>query len=730
MGSSLESLRCLRGGVNQLQYSWAFFVLSTFLFISMNINLFYAGCEEYGDVQTIRIMISDEDFLQYAQLNVKFMKKELRVVRSKTLQVFPDIPSDLSTNHLTVSSPITENKVTFSVKSGPSHGSLSQPTSEAIDDSIMTYNPKLTDHLTRKLCRDLSRISVSDKFTLVARDEELDIEKSVVIRVNISFLNYNNNTLQALGMTSPSIHVVPGERVIVSSGVINAGRVADILDGCNSGIELGFLIRDPPSDCRIEGLDAAAIAWWQQVTERKITISCDETDLSSKNMILRPMILQNGFIFDMENSEFPLTIQSAQNSKPAEIETRQLFLMQGVRTVKLKINHFSDTSGEQHIYTVLSDPINGRLRQDSADITAGSSFTTEDIHSRRISYTQLNMEASSDQFQLHVYSQTETQPKLKLVVEILVKPNVQSSEPFVIFGLDPISLTLKHLDASPLRQYTSGDIIYNITKQPSFGQLRRKNSKLKRSINSSSVKSFSHEDVRSEVILYYPPDHFPSENSDYFTYTLMAEDTQPADGVFSVTFTEPIGLADSPTQSPVQQSSVVEEAALTILLAVICVLICSVTLVITVLCLRRVHRKKKRLARRALLNSEPRLILAKENGSYKLLVAGSGDFPGTPISSPPSPCHLIDPDKEPEISTAVPEVRVTPLLQTDGTCYDLHDYVNCEDLPSYRSRLSFSTQKSSQESSTDINCDKNDSLNEIYSSFEHLPPIKKPQYSC
>lgn len=671
--------------------------------------------------------VADEDFQQPALLNIEIKKKQLYILHNKPLQVFPGISVPVSTEQLSVISPVDGGIITYNAKSKPSHGTLSLPSqNEQRHGNIIIYTPNLSSHLTKKLCRDVGRISVSDKFSLLARDETLDIQRSVMIRVNISYVNINNNTMRALGVhLTPALSVIPEQRLVISSNIVNADKVADILRSCDSEIELGFLIRGTPSGCEISGLDAAGIVMWPQIVDEEVSIWCDKMDFQGQQVVFMPKLVQNGNIFNLEKNDFSIIAQLQHPLESMPIKRELVFLLQGHHTALVE---FSDITETDH-YTIISEPVNGKLSHSAKDIAIGASFTGNEIRSKKISYRQMDMRASSDQFDIYVSSAQDVSAPVKLRVEVVVAPNVQSPRRFLVSGQNPIRITTDHLDASPLKHNVTGEIIYYIDQSPIHGQLRYENPKInKHSAHSSIVTSFSQEDIINELILYYPPNYIPEEKTDNFTYTLISDNIQPADGVFTMHFTETVDLFYTPTQSPIQQGSVVGEAALTILLATVCILICTATLVVTVLCLRRVNRKKKRLARQALLNSEPRLVLAKENGSYKLLVAGSGDFPATPLSSPPSPCHQID--SYTEAGLGVPELRLEPNLQTDtdGIFHDIHDYVNCEDLPSYRSRISLPTQKSNNESSSHSHLDGHNTV--IYGSLEHLPPIKKPQYFC
>lgn len=696
------------------------------------------GVIDDGPAQTLFVEISDGNFQQTAQLNIVMKKKQLHVLSNQPMQVFPGLSYSLTTQNVAVESPYPENSVSFSVKVPPSHGQLTSSSATVTDAYIITYSSNVSRHLLRKLCRDIHTVYVSDKFTLTAHDDQLAIERSVPIRVNVSFLHIDNRTMQnKMGLFTRPLYVELGRHKIISSAVIENSMLVEAFQACDTGIQLGYQLLDNPAVCELSGLDDKGIAWHHELSDNKITIFCGGSQLAllDGSIQLKPLIKQHGAVFYIEKQI--LTIPVKHRSRPPMIVTRNhtIYLLQGLKAITLTSNDFSNMleNTRPELFTIASQPANGKLKKAEQTLMLNQFFSSKDLNTEMISYRQFNMMLSSDSFELLI-DFADGYPSVKLIVNIIVRPNILSTDSLIISGKEPVKLTVEHLNARPLLKLSEGEAVYHIVKPLRYGRLERASNRSKRAVGPHDrVTTFSHSEVENEVIIYYPPLHTPTEREDNFTYTLLSAGVQPADGVFTVSFNKS-GI-DTLTIAPVQQSSVMEEAALTILLAVVCVLVCTATLVVTVLCLRRAHRRKRRLARKALLNSEPRLILTKENGSYKLLVAGSGDLTITPLSSPPSPSREIDPSKESEISFTVPQVRVTPLIEKDGTYYDLHDYVNCEDLPSYRSSYMSPTMRSAHNYSNaldyEVHGENYDNAEDdfLHGSFEQLPPIKRPQYS-
>ena len=358
-------------------------------------------------------------------------------------------------------------------------------------------------------------------------------------------------------------------------------------------------------------------------------------------------------------------------------------------------------------YRVIRAPVYGHLILGGKRVTA---FTQQDIEQGRIMYRQHSM-SSHDMLQLTVSAgNIESIP---VTLQIIVQPNIIKRKPFLITGDGPSPLGIENLDAGSLLHLVKpgAEAVYSVTAPPRYGRLEIMTKHRKR--RAIDEQSFTHSDIVAGTVLYHPPDPIPAEN-DSFDFTLSCDGAQPARGNMTISF--------NTTFSAEPVSRRLDESLLTVLAAVFSLILCGAVLFIVVCCLRRINNKRE-VEEKTKAAEEPKLILAKENGSYKLLVAGCDDFAITPHSVPTSPTRSVDAQCEPEVSCTMPGVRVTPLISTLGHTYNLKDF-----LPSISDRYTASCSSVDGRQSIDENTSYQGGSSVLDTSAEHLPSIRRPNY--
>lgn len=667
-------------------------------------------------------------------LMVRFLKRQLKVFHNSSLLVFPMSPFNLWST-LNASGYSYGTNLIYIIKSAPSHGVVRPSHSGNITKDVrqLVY---ISDDVRAELCWDIGSSSISDRIVLTVADDKLSSQTDVTLNFNISYLNIHENSASALRLETSELRVPPGQSMVISVAEINATELAKRFAACKSNLRIGFRLTQHPKYCKIIGLLSDDILWWHKLRSLEYSCACQRFIFQSEHFSFNVVVQQNDILHALDQINFTVAIRLDGWTQPCNI-----YLLQGHDSVILStsvIECLSMSADSNFLLALKHSPMHGILTVHGIELK-NKPFTLDDIIGENVVYQQKNL-SKVDQFELTVkVGDSGYMKPLAVIVE--VEPNIVSREPVVVtITQGVIVLTTELLDASPLLSFSNGHPIFHVTRQPVFGRLEKVADRGRRATGESeTLTSFSQTDIVNEVILYYSPDEMPIEGKDNFTYTLVSDGVQPADGLFSVVFNKSV---ESPVASaldePILDNLETNELILTGVVVASCVFICILSIIITVLCLRRTQRsRRKHVAQRTPSHTEQRLILTKENGSYKLLVAGSDEFAITPYSMPPSPSRQIDPDKEREVSCTIPQVRVTPLLDKDNTAYDLHDYVNCEDLPYHTPVSSPSTARSVagsnysyQTSGQHVSETTVTVEDKFYSSIERLPPIKKPSYSC
>lgn len=686
------------------------------------------GNDESVGVREVDMQISDGEFIQHSTFlaTIQF-KPDLESTRvARIMQMSPVISQRVTYGDLQPQMFSDSDELQYLVKTSPVLGTIkSADRRTSAGSAHLMY--EVFDNVTQGLCGDVSSFEL-DQFTVTVTNGKQLMTEDITVRVNISLLHVNSEAFATETVAGPT--VMAGTSSVLNSDMITAaGRFARYHDVCRSQIRKGFFVTQFSKSCPIEGLHSKFVLWWDDMINSNYSVSCTspvETRPVREQLVMNAVLQQSGRVWILDKLEYiiPITIVPARSTNI----TCRVNLWQGYDIVHVDmalVHCLGFSNNTKALVHVVQPPIYGTIyvRKQSQ-----LSFSLVDVSSGHVEYIQTEL-SKFDTFELA--RQSSRHKRASVLVH--VRPNIASTRVLqVVSGSsDPIPLNIDLLDASPLVQLTSRPAVYHVTRPPIFGTLGRQGPRYKRAVH-ESVSQFTHQDVVNEIILYYPPDIATDVTEDNFTYTLTSSGVQPADGLFSVIFDQSERLS---TLSVSEIVNTEESPILTIVMVITCVFICGVTIIVTVLCLRAVQRrKKKHLAKQALVNSEPRLILSRENGSYKLLVAGGDEFLSTEYSQT-SPSRQIDRERDFEVSPTVPQVRVTPLIDKDGTVYDLHDYVNCEDM-TYCSPLPssieycFPSSHDSEESSASGRLSVETTRVHISSSIDQLPPIKKPNYSC
>lgn len=676
----------------------------------------------------IRAILSDGE--NYVKVNIQAIVSQRTTL---AIKVFPTAMSAITRYHLAnPSTTVAMEKLSYQIVAPPLFGNIVETNrflgaASSANHSIrefsaadepLAYEPVLSDEQIRELCTSMAN-SLRDSVTISVHDTSLNMTlRTFTIDFDISFHNLAAALKEADFSASIDIRVNSGSTVPIGQELQEKMLAYDAFKSCPSAVKLGLTIMKPPSAGEVMGLDKDGVVWWDTVVDNQLTYKHDGASHGSDSVLLSMMLEQNTVRYLVDDVLITVNIMITSQAH-RELVARddivwQIRLMQGTFSVNLSSEVFKLRlpSLEGETLALKASPQCGEIVV--AGVEGAKEFTLKDLTQGKVQYHMTDQTASADEFSLEFTGSDAI--IVKCVVE--VQPNLLSDQPAIFSSKKPQPITLSMLDASPLLRgnLTGDDVTYDIIRPLQHGSLRLAEAKAKRSVD--DVAAFTHSDIAKGRIILLPPDD-PAIAEDSFTYILQASGTQPAEGLFKITYSTPHSLADN---SEIQGTSSENNDRTIIALAVVLsVLVSVMVFVIVAVCLRKIHNKK-RLSRSATMpnRDEPRLILAKENGSYKLLLAGCEDFVITPHSVPSSPTRQVDSTRRSEISHTVPEVRITPLITSDGECFDIHDYENFDDIVPCRTSPRHSSvsdtgrrPSSSRNSSMDL---------------DNLPPIYRPKY--
>jgi hypothetical protein len=172
----------------------------------------------------------------------------------------------------------------------------------------------------------------------------------------------------------------------------------------------------------------------------------------------------------------------------------------------------NDNLPTEVVYTLTSSPTTGTLRLGGSDLTAGSTFTQDDLNIGLLSYEQNGAESTNDSFNFRVSDGTST---IQSSFNITVVP-VNDPPRFISQGV----LTLNEGASSPLTNVLvttdpdtpTNQLIYTLTGGPGFGTVLRNNS-----TTITAGQTFTQAEVNSGAISYRNNGSEVSTDAFFFT---------------------------------------------------------------------------------------------------------------------------------------------------------------------------------------------------------------------
>jgi len=715
----------------------------------MGVGHFYAG-EYIATKSTIPMIITDGKFKVEVLLNVTFAATEGNAVSVKVLQITPSVPAVfILDSRLFEYSEIAKRGKDAKSKL-PSHGILSQ-----LNRTSWMFTPQLSDHLSSKLCSYINR-SISDKcvFNLGPRNT------NVLIHVNISYLNIDPDMFLN---TSSNVKIISGQYIFLREFLLPnfQFKLNLLFQNCRRKADFGFQVLLVSKHCDLRGLSADNIMWWEENwTNSGLLCFYNKEIVLTEQLLFKVVLKQHNIVYTgYRKLELSIPVYSTISYKsriaPGAMRKEKYNSLTGFN-LKNYITSYHNATSTNGFTNITSYPLlqghhtvalTDKILQDidlysiesvsiwltkypqygeiflkeETDVSIRE-FTMEDIILGKVFYRQKEF-SKKDIFQLLILNYMQY-----VDIEIYTKPNIVSTLPMVIENNTPCFIAVESLDASPLLHFSLKDPIYYITKPPLYGQLRHVSHNTTRDLN-ISIMSFTHTDIVNELIMYYPPSDLPDKRKDNFFYTLISDNISPADGVFTFMLNYSVNKS-SVTYSAESSFDSSKGLSKTMLILVIvtcssifCALILSAIFGFQYLKTQR----RRRMVKKKVLASEPKLVLTKENGSYKLLVTNGRktcSLERTLLGS--SSSQEIAQQPEPPCPESI--LKATPLLNKNDTCFESHDYVNCEDLQHLVSgpqdtiyiKRSGLTHASKFE---DKSCDSLEAL-------DQMPTIQKPVYPC
>ncbi|CAM1295101.1 Uncharacterised protein g1191 [Pycnogonum litorale] len=338
-------------------------------------------------------------------------------------------------------------------------------------------------------------------------------------------------------------------------------------------------------------------------------------------------------------------------------------------------------------------PIYGKLLLDGVEIDR---FRQIDIDEHRVTYNQTDMSGSEDNFTLTV---TNLIAKLdEQVFEIRVKPLVRQSLPLLDGSTDSFKtfLSLSVLDASQLAHQTDSNPLYSIVAAPKFGKIRRIRERHYRSVD-SPINTFTHEDVKNNIVYYESDRDIQKQEKDQFTYVLSAPNVQPAKGVIEIKV-NPVQSASRPSpnnpsstdaKNEVENTSMHIDYILITAVIVSILVLCIFIIVIGIKCFRNSKKKcSKNSSKNSVCKYNNKTVsddLPPPPSHMSIGRQKKKHFKSRATTPPPLPMYSAEDDFA-EISAAVPMCKVIPLTDPNDPLnvkhYDEPDSFYSDDLSS------------------------------------------------
>lgn len=225
---------------------------------------------------------------------------------------------------------------------------------------------------------------------------------------------------------------------------------------------------------------------------------------------------------------------------PVEIDTsrlRSVELVQSESSVFISEKYLNvSTNGERQniLYTILEAPKSGRIMLKGQEAVK---FSQQDVDALAVLYVMQNFSSSEDSFMCDITLNKVNVAVRNQTIIIMVKPLVSQSM-LVAPGGATVAITRANLDATELATRTGDNPVFEITSPPRHGQILRKLRKKRELIAQpvlKPVEEFTFEDILYAKIFYVSKlTEEDGELPDSFAYILRANNAQPAHGRFYI----------------------------------------------------------------------------------------------------------------------------------------------------------------------------------------------------
>ena len=228
---------------------------------------------------------------------------------------------------------------------------------------------------------------------------------------------------------------------------------------------------------------------------------------------------------------------------------RNLEIVQGQVSVVLRADSFDiETNGNLHdvMFNVSQPPMHGDLYMENEQ---AFQFSYKHLQNGDVNYVQTNMRSVADTFEFTLYDKYNSIYRKRMNIKVVPLVRSTAEEPMTLKPGQSATISLRYLDASELAAMTQSVPVYKIETVPTHGSIVKLHRKprVKRQVTSSSttsdddveysvVRNFTHDDVANNVIQYRANDaRTYTSQQDSFGYRLVANNVQPAPGVFRLT---------------------------------------------------------------------------------------------------------------------------------------------------------------------------------------------------
>lgn len=435
------------------------------------------------------------------------------------------------------------------------------------------------------------------------------------------------------------------------------------------------------------------------------------------------MFIQNGtrgngnMYFKVTDGQFPALYKMLVISViPVFIDmsrVKPVHLMQSKSSVYLSnqfLNVSTNGNKEALTYELIEAPQYGHILRAGIQVRQ---FSQADVDNNSILYVMHNYNYSEDMLRYEIQIEDSDVSLKDLTLRIIVKPLVKQA-PLVVPAGATVAITKSNLDASELAERTQDDPTFQIISPPNHGMILRKLRKRRDLIAQpvlKPVQSFTFEDIVYAKI-FYVSDASDSEGPpvmDSFSFILRAQNAQPAAGKFLINVDETEISEDRNTVNSseidvdVSQSQSDEENQTddTVIVGIILgVLLAVAVIVIVVVVIWRRHRwEQERYKENLRQTNRPRPYISGplqleqphvtiephglpspgdgegEDEEERCLMRHSVHQGAMPVINITHDAHRDSPYRRPrtpdlsrmEISSAVPDCRVTPLLESKSS---------------------------------------------------------------